>query len=175
MTHPGLTDRFGRVHRDLRISLTDRCSLRCTYCMPADGVPWLQRDSMLSTDEMVRIARVAVEMGIEEIRLTGGEPLLRADVVDVVDRLAHLDGPHGHPEISLTTNGLRLPQLASALRDAGLARVNVSLDTLRRDRFHELTRRDKARRDARRHCRRRGGRSPPDQDQRGGHARCQRR
>ncbi|MFV0285824.1 MAG: GTP 3',8-cyclase MoaA [Demequina sp.] len=143
MTHPGLTDRFGRVHRDLRISLTDRCSLRCTYCMPADGVPWLQRDSMLSTDEMVRIARVAVEMGIDEIRLTGGEPLLRADVVDVVDRLAHLDGPHGHPEISLTTNGLRLPQLASALRDAGLARVNVSLDTLRRDRFHELTRRDK--------------------------------
>ncbi len=143
MTHAGLTDRFGRVHRDLRISLTDRCSLRCTYCMPADGVPWLQRDTMLSTDEIVRIARVAVEMGIEEIRLTGGEPLLRADVVDVVDRLAHLTGPGGSPEISLTTNALRLPQLASRLVDAGLTRVNVSLDTLRRDRFLELTRRDK--------------------------------
>ncbi|MFV0634954.1 GTP 3',8-cyclase MoaA [Demequina sp.] len=141
--HPGLTDRFGRVHRDLRISLTDRCSLRCTYCMPADGVPWLARETMLSTDELVRIARVAVEMGIDEIRLTGGEPLLRPDVVDVVDRLAHLSGPLGRPEISLTTNGLRLPSLADALHDAGLTRVNVSLDTLRRDRFHELTRRDK--------------------------------
>ncbi|WP_062079057.1 GTP 3',8-cyclase MoaA [Demequina globuliformis] len=143
MTHPGLTDRFGRVHRDLRISLTDRCSLRCTYCMPAEGVPWLQRDTMLSTDEIVRVARVAVEMGITEIRLTGGEPLLRADVVDVVDRLAHLEGPLGRPEVSLTTNALRLPALADALHDAGLARVNISLDTLRRDRFHALTRRDK--------------------------------
>lgn len=141
--HPGLTDRFGRVHRDLRISLTDRCSLRCTYCMPAEGVPWLPRDTMLTTDELVRIARVAVDMGIDEIRLTGGEPLLRPDVVDVVDRLAHLKGPRGHPEISLTTNGLRLPSLADALHDAGLTRVNVSLDTLRRNRFHELTRRDK--------------------------------
>ncbi|GIG55043.1 GTP 3',8-cyclase MoaA [Demequina activiva] len=141
--HPGLTDRFGREHRDLRISLTDRCSLRCTYCMPAEGVPWLQRETMLSTDEMVRIARVAVEMGVDEIRLTGGEPLLRADVVDVVARLASLEGPGGRPELSLTTNALRLPALASQLRDAGLERVNISLDTLDRARFHELTRRDK--------------------------------
>lgn len=143
MTHPGLTDRFGREHRDLRISLTDRCSLRCTYCMPADGVPWLPRDEMLSTDEIIRIARVAVGMGINEIRLTGGEPLLRPDVVDVVDRLANLDGPAGRPEVSLTTNALRLPALADSLHDAGLARVNVSLDTLKRDRFLQLTRRDK--------------------------------
>ncbi|MFW2514616.1 GTP 3',8-cyclase MoaA [Demequina sp. SO4-13] len=141
--HPGLTDRFGRDHRDLRISLTDRCSLRCTYCMPAEGVPWLKSDTMLSTDELVRVARVAVEMGIEEIRLTGGEPLLRTDVVDVVDRLARLEGPAGRPELSLTTNALRLPALAAPLRDAGLARVNISLDTLRRDRFLELTRRDR--------------------------------
>jgi len=141
--NPGLVDRFGRVHRDLRISLTDRCSLRCTYCMPAEGVPWLQRDSMLSTDELVRVARVAVAMGIEEIRLTGGEPLLRADVVDVVDRMANLEGPAGRPEVSLTTNALRLPALADKLHDAGLARVNISLDTLKRDRFRELTRRDK--------------------------------
>ncbi|MDN4481410.1 GTP 3',8-cyclase MoaA [Demequina muriae] len=141
--HPGLTDRFGREHRDLRISLTDRCSLRCTYCMPAEGVPWLKSDTMLTTDELVRVARVAVEMGIDEIRLTGGEPLLRPDVVDVVDRLAHLEGPTGHPEISLTTNALRLPALAAPLREAGLARVNISLDTLRRDRFRDLTRRDR--------------------------------
>ncbi|WP_456819453.1 GTP 3',8-cyclase MoaA [Cellulomonas sp. URHB0016] len=138
-----LTDRFGRVHRDLRISLTDRCSLRCTYCMPADGVPWLARSTMLTTDEIVRVARVGVEHGITEIRLTGGEPLLRVDVVDVVRRLTALTGPAGSPEVSLTTNALRLPALASPLRDAGLSRVNISLDTLDRARFIELTRRDR--------------------------------
>ncbi|WP_238402456.1 GTP 3',8-cyclase MoaA [Cellulomonas sp. H30R-01] len=138
-----LVDRFGRPHHDLRISLTDRCSLRCTYCMPAEGVPWLARSTMLSTDEIVRVARVGVEMGITEIRLTGGEPLLRVDVVDVVRRLTALTGPHGSPEVSLTTNALRLPALASPLRDAGLSRVNVSLDTLDRGKFIELTRRDK--------------------------------
>ena len=138
-----LVDRFGRVHRDLRISLTDRCSLRCTYCMPADGVPWLARSTMLSTDEIVHVARVGVELGIEEIRLTGGEPLLRVDIVDVVRRLTALTGPSGSPEVSLTTNALRLPGLASDLKDAGLSRVNISLDTLDRAKFHELTRRDK--------------------------------
>ena len=139
-----LVDRFGRVHRDLRISLTDRCSLRCTYCMPAEGVPWLQRSTMLTTDEIVDVARVGVGLGLSEIRLTGGEPLLRADVVDVVRRLAALEGPDGrHPELSLTTNALRLPQLAEPLREAGLTRVNISLDTLDRARFAALTRRDK--------------------------------
>src|SRR4051812_4676490 len=138
-----LVDRFGRVHRDLRISLTDRCSLRCTYCMPADGVPWLARSTMLSTDEIVHVARVGVELGITEIRLTGGEPLLRVDIVDVVRRLTALTGPSGSPEVSLTTNALRLPGLASELKDAGLSRVNISLDTLDRAKFHQLTRRDK--------------------------------
>ncbi|MBX9246786.1 GTP 3',8-cyclase MoaA [Actinotalea ferrariae] len=138
-----LVDRFGRVHRDLRISLTDRCSLRCTYCMPAEGVPWLAGSTMLSTDELVRIARVAVEQGVTEIRLTGGEPLLRPDVVDVVRRMAALEGPGGAPEVSLTTNALRLPALAAPLRDAGLARVNISIDTLDRERFRALTRRDR--------------------------------
>lgn len=142
-TDSTLTDSFGRIHRDLRLSLTDRCSLRCTYCMPADGVPWLVKDSLLTTDELVRIARVAVEAGIAEIRLTGGEPLLRPDVVDVVRRLAPLEGPAGRVELSLTTNGLRLPALATQLAEAGLARVNISLDTLRRDRFADLTRRDR--------------------------------
>lgn len=138
-----LVDRFGRVHRDLRISLTDRCSLRCTYCMPAEGVPWLAGPTMLTTPELVRIAAVGVRLGISEIRLTGGEPLLRPDVVDVVRRLAALEGPTGRPEVSLTTNALRLPGLAGPLRDAGLARVNISLDTLDRDRFRALTRRDR--------------------------------
>jgi GTP 3',8-cyclase len=138
-----LVDRFGRVHRDLRISLTDRCSLRCTYCMPAEGVPWLARSTMLSTDEIVHVARVGVSLGITEIRLTGGEPLLRVDIVDVVRRLTALTGPAGSPEVSLTTNALRLPGLASDLKDAGLSRVNISLDTLDRAKFLELTRRDK--------------------------------
>src|SRR5690606_32714001 len=120
-----------------------RCSLRCTYCMPAEGVPWLPGPTMLTTDEIVRIARVAVGLGITEIRLTGGEPLLRPDAVEVVRRLAALDGPDGPPEVSLTTNGLRLPALAAPLREAGLARVNVSLDTLRRETFRTLTRRDR--------------------------------
>lgn len=138
-----LVDRFGRVHRDLRISLTDRCSLRCTYCMPAEGVPWLPGATLLTTAELVRIASVAVAHGVTEIRLTGGEPLLRPDVVDVVAAMAALDGPEGSPEISLTTNALRLPALAAPLADAGLARVNISIDTLQRERFRDLTRRDR--------------------------------
>lgn len=138
-----LVDRFGRAHHDLRISLTDRCSLRCTYCMPAEGVPWLAKASMLSTDELVRVAAVAVGLGVREIRLTGGEPLLRPDVVDVVRRLASLTGPAGSPEVSMTTNGLRMPALARDLRAAGLARVNVSVDTLDPERFARLTRRDR--------------------------------
>jgi cyclic pyranopterin phosphate synthase len=138
-----LVDRFGRVHRDLRISLTDRCSLRCTYCMPAEGVPWLAGATMLSTDEIIRVTRIAVDLGVREVRLTGGEPLLRADVVDVVRRIAALEGPEGPPEVSITTNALRLPGLAGPLKDAGLARVNVSLDTLDRERFTRLTRRDR--------------------------------
>ncbi|PYG01029.1 cyclic pyranopterin phosphate synthase [Georgenia satyanarayanai] len=138
-----LVDRFGRVHTDLRISLTDKCSLRCTYCMPAEGVPWLHRDSILTTDELVRVAEAAAALGIATVRLTGGEPLLRKDVVDVVARLARITGPDGPLELSMTTNGLLLPKLAPGLAAAGLRRVNISLDTLRAERFHELTRRDR--------------------------------
>ena len=138
-----LVDRYGRVHRDLRISLTDRCSLRCTYCMPADGVPWLRSNTLLDTDELVRLASIAVGLGVREVRLTGGEPLLRPDVVDVVRELAAIETPDGPLDLSMTTNALRLPALAAPLRDAGLARVNISLDTLVRTRFIELTRRDR--------------------------------
>lgn len=138
-----LVDRFGRVHRDLRISLTDRCSLRCTYCMPEQGNEWLARTSILSTDEIVRVAQVAAASGITTFRLTGGEPLLRADIVDVVRRLAALESSSGPVEVALTTNGIRLGEVLPDLIAAGLHRLNISIDTLDRDRFRELTRRDR--------------------------------
>lgn len=134
-----LLDSFGRVATDLRLSLTDRCTLRCTYCMPAEGVPWLARAELLTDDELVRLVRVAVSLGITEVRLTGGEPLLRRSVVELVTRLSAL---RPRPALSLTTNGLALERLAAPLAAAGLDRVNVSLDTLRPGRFREITRRD---------------------------------
>jgi cyclic pyranopterin phosphate synthase len=139
-----LVDTHGRVHRDLRISLTDRCSLRCTYCMPEQGNEWLAKTSILTLDEIVQIARVAAADGITTFRLTGGEPLLRTDIVEVVRKLSAITGPDGRPvQVAMTTNGIRLPELLPGLVDAGLNRLNVSIDTLRRDRFHELTRRDR--------------------------------
>ncbi|RMB62117.1 GTP 3',8-cyclase MoaA [Tessaracoccus antarcticus] len=135
-----LIDGFGRVHRDLRISLTDHCNLRCTYCMPSEGVPWLPRNTLLSPVELMRIVEVAVAEGITEVRLTGGEPLLRPDVVDVVAAIHSIENA---PEISITTNGIALPRLAQKLADAGLARVNVSIDTLDKLRFKVITRRDR--------------------------------
>ncbi|GAA1963269.1 GTP 3',8-cyclase MoaA [Microbacterium deminutum] len=139
-----LVDTHGRVHRDLRISLTDRCSLRCTYCMPEQGNEWLAKSSILTLDEIERVARVAAADSITTFRLTGGEPLLRADIVEVVRRLNGIAGPDGEPvELAMTTNGIRLPELLPGLVDAGLTRLNISLDTLRRDRFRDLTRRDR--------------------------------
>lgn len=138
-----LVDTHGRVHRDLRISLTDRCSLRCTYCMPEQGNEWLVRTSILTVDEIVRVARVAAAAGVTTFRLTGGEPLLRPDIVDVVRRLAAVEGPEGPVQLAMTTNGIRLPEYLPALADAGLRRLNISIDTLDRDRFRELTRRDR--------------------------------
>lgn len=138
-----LVDRYGRVHRDLRVSLTDHCNLRCTYCMPAEGVPWLAKPDLLTTNELVRVVEIAAGLGVTEVRLTGGEPLIRPDVVDVVARVAAISGPDGPLEVSMTTNGLGLQRLAVPLREAGLSRVNVSLDTLSRERFAEITRRDR--------------------------------
>jgi cyclic pyranopterin phosphate synthase len=135
-----LVDTYGRVHRDLRVSLTDRCSLRCTYCMPADFSDWIANDKLLTTDELVTVIGLCVEAGITQVRLTGGEPLLRRDIVDVVRRINELPQP---PRISLTTNALRLAEVAQELKDAGLARVNVSLDTLDPTRFNEMTHRDR--------------------------------
>ncbi len=136
-----LVDRYGRVARDLRVSLTDKCNLRCTYCMPAEGLPWLAGPQLLGDDEVVRLVRVAVtRLGVTEVRFTGGEPLIRPGLVGIVAAVAAM-GPR--PRISLTTNGIGLERLAPALRSAGLDRVNVSLDTLDRERFSRLTRRDR--------------------------------
>lgn len=138
-----LLDTHGRVHRDLRVSLTDKCNLRCTYCMPAEGLAWLPKDELLTTPELLTLVEAAVTAGISEVRLTGGEPLVRPDVVEIVAAIAAMEGPEGRPEVSMTTNGLGLTKTATALAEAGLARVNVSLDTLRPERFHEITRRDR--------------------------------
>jgi GTP 3',8-cyclase len=136
-----LVDGFGRVHTDLRISLTDKCNLRCTYCMPAEGLDWIPSPELLSDDEIVRLAGIAVErLGITHIRLTGGEPLLRRGLVDLIGRLAALTP---RPHIAMTTNGIGLARTAQPLRDAGLDRVNVSLDTLNQATFVGLTRRDR--------------------------------
>ncbi|MFE9689767.1 GTP 3',8-cyclase MoaA [Micromonospora sp. NPDC005806] len=136
-----LVDRYGRVARDLRVSLTDKCNLRCTYCMPAEGLPWLAGPQLLSDDEIIRLVRIAVQrLGVTEVRFTGGEPLIRPGLVGIVSAVAELEP---RPRISLTTNGIGLNRLAPALRAAGLDRVNVSLDTLDRARFAELTRRDR--------------------------------
>lgn len=137
----GLIDRYGRVGTDLRVSLIDKCNLRCGYCMPADGLPWLPKDDLLTDDELVRLIAVATaELGVTDVRFTGGEPLLRKGIVDIVRRVGEL--PH-RPAMSLTSNALLLGKLAAPLAAAGLDRVNVSLDSVRPSTFAELTRREK--------------------------------
>ena len=135
-----LIDTCGRTVRDLRISVTDRCNLRCVYCMPAEGMAWLAREQLLSYEEIARFARVALSLGVQGIRLTGGEPTVRADL-PVLVRL--LDQLRPGLDLSITTNGLKLVAMADELKDAGLKRVNVSLDTLDRERFHQIARRDR--------------------------------
>ena len=136
-----LADSYGRIATDLRVSLTDRCNLRCSYCMPPEGLEWLPKPEVLSGPEVTRLVRIGVELlGIREVRFTGGEPLLRRDLVQIVEATASLDP---RPEISLTTNGIGLARLAAPLRDAGLDRVNVSLDTLRPEIFRKLALRDR--------------------------------
>jgi cyclic pyranopterin phosphate synthase len=136
-----LEDRYGRVASDLRVSLTDRCNLRCSYCMPAEGLDWLPGDEVLSDDEVVRLVRIGVErLGIREVRFTGGEPLVRRGLVEIVRQVRALDPDL---ELSITTNALGLAKTASALATAGLNRVNVSLDSVRADTFHTITRRDR--------------------------------
>ena len=135
-----LLDTFGRVATDLRVSLTDKCNLRCSYCMPPEGLEWLPGPELLTDDELVRLVGVAVSLGVTEVRFTGGEPLLRRGLVSIVERVGALDP---RPKMSVTTNGLGLAKVAPALAAAGLDRVNVSLDTLDRERFVTIARRDR--------------------------------
>ena len=132
-----LVDRYGRVHDDLRVSVTDRCNLRCVYCMPEVGMTFLPHDALLSFDEITRVATVAASLGVTSLRLTGGEPLVRKDLVSLVARLSDI----GFNDLSLTTNGMLLAPLARRLADAGLTRVNISCDSLRADRFDSIRRR----------------------------------
>jgi cyclic pyranopterin phosphate synthase len=135
-----LKDSYGRVATDLRVSLTDRCNLRCSYCMPPEGLDWLAGPDVLTDDEVVRLLGIAVGLGVTDVRFTGGEPLLRRGLTDIVSRASRL---RPRPELSLTTNGIGLGRMAASLRDAGLDRVNVSLDTLDPQRFASLTHRDR--------------------------------
>jgi cyclic pyranopterin phosphate synthase len=137
--HPPLVDTFGRVHRDLRISVTDRCNIRCFYCMPEGAVRFKPRSELLTFEEVERFVHVAASLGIEKLRLTGGEPLVRHELPALVARLSRIPGIG---DIALTTNGILLGEQAQALRDAGLNRLNISLDTLRPETFHTISRRD---------------------------------
>ncbi len=134
-----LHDGHGRRISDLRVSVTDRCNFRCQYCMPAEGLPWLDRKEILSFEEIARLVTLLVGMGIEDVRLTGGEPLVRRQLPVLVSMLADVDGIR---DLSLTTNGYLLESQADALVEAGIHRVNVSVDSLQRDRFFQITRRD---------------------------------
>jgi cyclic pyranopterin phosphate synthase len=140
-TQRPLADAYGRVATDLRVSLTDRCNLRCSYCMPAEGLDWMPHDEVLTDDEVVRLIEIGVRrLGIREVRFTGGEPLVRRGLVDIVRRTRDLDDGL---ELSVTTNALGLERNAEALAQAGLNRVNISLDTLDPERFRTITRRDR--------------------------------
>jgi cyclic pyranopterin phosphate synthase len=139
MSAEPLIDGHGRRITDLRVSVTDRCNFRCQYCMPAEGLPWLERSEILSFEEVERLVRVFASIGIEDIRLTGGEPLVRREFPRLVAMLADVEGIR---DLALTTNGYLLERDAAALVDAGIDRVNVSIDSLARDRFFQITRRD---------------------------------
>ncbi|MFN8159435.1 MAG: GTP 3',8-cyclase MoaA [Solirubrobacterales bacterium] len=139
MINEPLIDGHGRRIADLRVSVTDRCNFRCQYCMPAEGVPWLERSEILTFEEVGRLVSLLVSMGVEDVRLTGGEPLVRRDFPRLVSMLAAMEGLR---DLSLTTNGYLLERDAAALVEAGIGRVNVSIDSLERDRFFQITRRD---------------------------------
>lgn len=137
----GLIDQFGRTATDLRMSLIDKCNLRCRYCMPAEGLDWLKKNDMLAAHEVIRLADIAIaHLGIDKIRFTGGEPLVRVDLVDII-REVH--SAHPEVELSMTTNGINLERKIDALVDAGLARINVSLDTVCPETFAKITRRNR--------------------------------
>jgi len=134
-----LVDSYGRRIKSMRVSVTDKCQFRCTYCMPAEGLPWLKKSDILTYEEITRVVRIAASIGIEQVRLTGGEPLVRRDLPELIRMLKPLPGLRS---LSLTTNGVLLKRQAVLLAEAGLTRINVSLDSLVREKFFQLTRRD---------------------------------
>src|SRR5262245_6866757 len=134
-----LVDQFGRVHNNLRISVTDRCNIRCTYCMPAGNVQFLPRAEVLTFEEIERVVQAVVPLGVNKIRLTGGEPLVRQELYRLVERIVAIDGIE---DVGLTTNGILLADQAQRLYDAGLRRLNVSLDALSAEKFKQITRRE---------------------------------
>ena len=134
-----LRDSYGRVIGDLRISITDRCNFRCTYCIPVENIQWKRRDEILSYEEIIRLVKIFASFGVRKLRVTGGEPLLRPDVLSLLERLAAIEGIE---DLALTTNGKYLPQFASGLRAAGVKRLNISLDSLVPEKFLAMTRRD---------------------------------
>src|SRR5689334_6834231 len=136
-TDEPLIDSFGRFHTNLRLSVTDRCNIRCFYCMPDENVQFLPRREILTFEEMERFVRVAASMGVNKLRLTGGEPLVRAELPRLVERLAAIEGIY---DIALTTNGILLAEQAQALKDAGLTRINISLDALTEETFRKIAR-----------------------------------
>ena len=141
MISNALRDAYGRTAVDLRVSLTDKCNLRCTYCMPAEGLAWLPHGEVLTDDEVIRLITIGVtRLGIREVRFTGGEPLIRPGLCDIIAATADMDP---RPNISMTTNGIGLTRLAKPLAEAGLDRINVSLDTLDPERFRQISRRDR--------------------------------
>jgi cyclic pyranopterin phosphate synthase len=143
LTSQELIDPFGRLIEDLRISITDRCNFRCTYCMPEEGMQWLPRSDVMRFEEIERLARIFVERyGVRGIRLTGGEPTGRAHLPVLGAKLAAIEGPHGKVDLAMTTNGATMRLVADTLRESGLRRVNISLDTLDRAKFLQMTRRD---------------------------------
>ncbi|MDR3615197.1 MAG: GTP 3',8-cyclase MoaA [Candidatus Obscuribacterales bacterium] len=134
-----LVDTFGRKHQYLRISVTDRCNLRCTYCMPHDGIVWKKKNELLTFEEIIQLAEIFVDMGVDKIRLTGGEPMLRQNLIELVKRLAAIDGLN---TLAMTTNATLLADNAQALHDAGLTALNISLDSFQKDKFNAITRRN---------------------------------
>ncbi len=130
-------DKFNRKINYLRISVTDRCNLRCTYCMPAEGIQLMQHQDILSFDEITELVKYAVNLGVDKVRITGGEPLVRKNIVELVKMIAEIKGIK---DLAMTTNGIFLKQLAQPLADAGLHRVNISLDTVNPERYHQITR-----------------------------------
>src|ERR1700757_2981213 len=131
-----LIDKFGRVVTKLRVSITDRCNMRCLYCMPAEGLEWTQREEILTFNEITRVVKLSAELGVRKIRITGGEPLLRRGVEDLVHTLSEIPGIQS---VSMTTNGYFLKERAKALAEAGLRGINISLDSLRPEKFKRMT------------------------------------